>query len=109
MLITVNKNKSRKIESCGRKIQSFGWLFVFLLFTACYLSFAVSVSAGITINKSISAPVNNMGLVGYWTFDGADMTPSVVDKSGKGNNGYILRYDSGTTNVVAGATTTVPG
>lgn len=40
------------------------------------------------------------GLVGWWTFDGVDMTPNVVDRSGQGNHGRI----SGQT-----STTTVPG
>lgn len=29
------------------------------------------------------------GLVGHWTFDGADVTSVVADKSGQGNNAYI--------------------
>lgn len=29
------------------------------------------------------------GLVGHWTFDGADFTTSVADKSGQGNAGYL--------------------
>jgi len=30
------------------------------------------------------------GLVGLWTFDGADLTDKVYDRSGAGNNGYIF-------------------
>ena len=30
------------------------------------------------------------GLVGHWTFDGADVTTVVADRSGQGNNGYFI-------------------
>ncbi|MBP9757325.1 MAG: LamG domain-containing protein [Candidatus Pacebacteria bacterium] len=29
------------------------------------------------------------GLAGHWTFDGPDITTSILDKSGNGNNGYF--------------------
>src|SRR3989344_2013408 len=32
----------------------------------------------------------NSGLVGHWTFDGADVTDKVYDKSGQGNHGYFI-------------------
>ena len=52
-----------------------------------------------TINASLSMPPNNLGLVGWWTMDGANMVSNVADSSGQGNNG----------NLMGGATTTVPG
>ncbi len=45
-------------------------------------------------NTSQGNPVSK-GLIGWWTFDGADLTDKVYDKSGQGNNGYI--YNSATT------------
>ena len=30
------------------------------------------------------------GLVGHWTFDGPDITTSITDRSGQGNNGYFI-------------------
>src|SRR5438093_440840 len=30
------------------------------------------------------------GLVGWWTFDGSDITTSIVDRSGNGNNGGFV-------------------
>jgi hypothetical protein len=41
------------------------------------------------VNKS---PVNYLtnGLLGYWTFDGADVTTKVFDRSGQSNNGYFI-------------------
>jgi hypothetical protein len=30
------------------------------------------------------------GLVGHWTFDGPDVTTTVADRSGQGNNGYFV-------------------
>jgi len=45
---------------------------------------------------TISRPSTlNSGLVGYWTFDGADVTDKVYDKSGQGNHGYF--YGGATT------------
>ena len=39
----------------------------------------------------------NSGLVGYWTFDGKNMTSNVADSSGSGNTGYLLGQTSTTT------------
>jgi Concanavalin A-like lectin/glucanases superfamily len=35
------------------------------------------------------------GLVGHWTFDGPDVTDKVYDRSGQGNNGYLLAGTDG--------------
>ncbi|MBU6490980.1 hypothetical protein KGQ25_02400, partial [Patescibacteria group bacterium] len=53
-----------------------------------------------TISSSLSMPPNNLGLVGWWTFDGANMVSNVADSSGQGNNGNLVGYTS---------TTTLPG
>jgi hypothetical protein len=37
------------------------------------------------------------GLVGWWTFDGPDMSSNVADKSGQGNNGTLVGFTSITT------------
>jgi len=40
------------------------------------------------INQSVPA-VASAGLVGWWTFDGANMINNVVDRSGQNNTGYL--------------------
>ncbi|HUX81097.1 MAG TPA: hypothetical protein VMV38_02135, partial [Candidatus Paceibacterota bacterium] len=57
-----------------------------------------TVSSPSSIGSSLSMPPNNLGLVGWWTFDGAQMVSNVADSSGSGNNGNLV-----------GATTTTPG
>jgi hypothetical protein len=55
---------------------------IVLIFLSIFFIGAQNVSAS-TINK----PTNYLGLIGYWTFDGKDMTPNVRDISGQGNHG----------------------
>jgi hypothetical protein len=45
-----------------------------------------TMTGGLTIKK----PPNNLGLIGRWTFDGNEITTSVVDSSGQGNNGGFV-------------------
>lgn len=40
---------------------------------------------------------NNLGLVGFWSLDGTDVTTSVIDRSGQGNNGGF--YNAATSSV----------
>ena len=76
--------KNWKLPACrsfsvGRKIA-----LAALLFFVC----AVNVDAAVTTN--ITRPPNNLGLVGYWTFDGDSVdSTTVTDVSGNGNNGTI--------------------
>ncbi len=58
----------------------YGFLFIF----AFSLSYPSVLHAG-TIN-SLQRPPNNVGLVGYWTFDGKD---DGRDQSGQGNHGKL--------------------
>jgi hypothetical protein len=59
-------------------------------------------------SKLNSQPVNaggdtlKSGLVGHWTFDGADLVSNVTDKSGQGNNGNMSGFTSTTTAKVGG-------
>lgn len=53
--------------------------------------------AATTISKSLSRPINEIGLVGWWTMDGPDMLTNVADKSGQGDTGTLLHSGSGTT------------
>jgi len=47
-------------------------------------------SAGVAKMNTSSTNKNTSGLVGYWTFDGADTTTATAtDKSGNGNNGTL--------------------
>ncbi len=62
-----------------------------------YIIIPNEARAATTISKSLSRPVNELGLVGWWTFDGPDMLTNVADKSGQGDNGNLLHNASGTT------------
>ncbi len=58
----------------------------------------VSFAAG-TLNK-LQRPPNNVGLVGYWTFDGNDMPGGTVnDISGEGNHGNMSNMATSTSRV----------
>jgi hypothetical protein len=43
----------------------------------------------VAIGKSQTSLVPS-GLVGYWSFNGSDLTDKVYDRSGQGNNGYFI-------------------
>lgn len=47
-------------------------------------------------NASSVGEVTN-GLIGHWTFDGNDMTPKVIDRSGQGNHGTLSGFTATTT------------
>ncbi len=49
------------------------------------------------IGKSVNPPNLANGLIGWWTFDGKDMKPAVMDRSGNGRNGILVNYTSTTT------------
>ncbi|MFC1775319.1 LamG domain-containing protein, partial [Patescibacteria group bacterium] len=50
------------------------------------------------INKTLNSnPDLQDGLVGHWTFDGANMNPNVRDISGQGNHGNLVGQTSTTT------------
>ncbi|MBI5405797.1 LamG domain-containing protein [Candidatus Kaiserbacteria bacterium] len=61
---------------------------------------APATAAAATVNSSLSMPPNNLGIVGWWTFDGANMVSNAADSSGTGKTGYLMNYTS---------TTTLPG
>ena len=61
------------------------------------LPFPKEARAAPTISKSLTRPINEIGLVGWWTMDGPDMLTNVADKSGQGNNGSLIHGGSGTT------------
>jgi hypothetical protein len=84
----------KKIEVLPSRLKSsFIFTFSFLIFSLS-TSFAPSLDAA-----TISRPANNLGLVGYWTFDGVDMAPNVRDRSASGNHGN-LSGQSATTTVI---------
>jgi len=47
-----------------------------------------NATKGSKVNSSNKKSLTD-GLVGYWTFDGADMINNVADSSGNGNTGYL--------------------
>ncbi|MEK7606191.1 MAG: LamG domain-containing protein [Patescibacteria group bacterium] len=68
------------------------WLSVVPL--ATHASFISFVKSFFNIGSSL-----NSGLVGYWTFDGKNMTPKVMDSSGQENTGVLAGFTSTTTGV----------
>jgi hypothetical protein len=60
-------------------------------------------------NSKINEPLPNLGgdslktgLIGYWTFDGANMKSNVTDVSGSGNNGLLTNFAATSTVVTPG-------
>lgn len=47
--------------------------------------------------SSMGLPPNNLGLVGYWTFDGKNLINNVADSSGNTNTGDLVGFTSTTT------------
>ncbi len=72
-------------------------ILAFILPTALLIVFPNKAHAAATISKTLRRPVNEIGLVGWWTFDGPDILTNVADKSGSGNNGSLIHGGSGTT------------
>jgi hypothetical protein len=50
-----------------------------------YQEGAVRINVDTTAGTSLAS-----GLVGYWSFNGPDVTDKVYDRSGQGNNGYFI-------------------
>jgi len=89
-------------------------IFVFLLSTFSFLLFSPLTNNHLptttwasTLNTSPIGPSTlYSGLVGWWTFDGNNMTSNVKDSSGQGNNGSLVLTPAGNT---ATSTGVVPG
>ncbi len=77
-----------KIENCKLKIKLSVLVFCIFIFTFSTMSDEARAAA--TISKSLSRPINEIGLVGWWTMDGPDTLTNVADKSGQGNNGSLM-------------------
>jgi len=70
----------------ARTLQWIGIILIIGVFAGAYYYFKVS---GSTLNKSPTSSITS-GLVGYWTFDGADVSgTSATDRSGAGNTGTL--------------------
>ncbi len=64
-----------------------------------------STLASTILNSTIrSQPDLQSGLVGHWTFDGRDLGPNVLDRSGSANHGNAVYGSTGQT-----STSTAPG
>jgi hypothetical protein len=53
---------------------------------ALFFFFLSGSASAATIGK----PTNFLGMVGYWTFDGSDVTDKIYDRSGSDNHGYVF-------------------
>ena len=71
-----------------RQSLSVGGFFTITLIS-CFLISPLVTKAGV-----IPKPPNNLGLVGYWSFEGTKDT-SVDDFSGNGNTGTLTNMDAG--------------
>lgn len=58
-------------------------IFAFFCFLLSVFSFLPqeSLAAPVTVSKSLSRPALSLGLVGWWTLDGGEMTPNIRDRS----------------------------
>ncbi len=78
---------------------------LFFVFIILYSIFHIpnSVKASFVSNSS-SNFTNTLktGLVGWWTFDGANMKNNVTDSSGQNNNGNMVGWTSTSSAIVAG-------
>lgn len=63
--------------------------FKFKILLLCILILIPTVTDSATTFNLSKAP-NSLGLVGYWTFDGKDVTDKVYDRSGQNNHGYFI-------------------
>src|SRR3989344_5797717 len=70
----------------------------YLLFGICFL--VLSAPIGVNAAATISLPMNNLGLVGYWNFNSGKGTDIAWDLSGNGNNGKLTSMDPATDWVV---------
>ncbi len=73
-------------------------IFSFLFFGV--FNFANAITVGVSPNAGGDTLKN--GLVGHWTFDGADLVSNVADKSGNGNNGNMSGFTSTSSAKVVG-------
>ncbi len=55
-------------------------------------------SGAAVLNKSHTSVAE--GLVGWWTMDGQEMSMNIGDKSGNGNNGYLVNAPTSTAQIV---------
>ena len=61
---------------------------VAMLLSGTAYFFPDSAIGGVVMQK-VNTYRLNQGLVGWWTFDGKDVTDKVYDRSGQGNHGYF--------------------
>jgi hypothetical protein len=67
---------------------------ILIIIFGCVIFFCTTpVAEAFTITRG----GNSLGLVGWWTFDGKDMTPNVRDASGNGNHLNLLGQATTTT------------
>ena len=67
------------------------------ILSATSVAIVKTALAAVNLNTTLSMPTNNLGLVGWWTFDGKNLISNVVDSSGTGNTGYLVGFSSTTT------------
>ena len=64
---------------------------VFIFMALATLAPTTPVHAATTFGTTFSMPPNNLGLVGWWTFDGKNLTSTTAtDSSGQGNTGTLV-------------------
>jgi hypothetical protein len=68
----------------------------FLFFAFVNFSYSATITSQTT---NAGGDTLKQGLVGHWTFDGADVVSNVQDKSGAGNTGYMINMSTSTAKV----------
>lgn len=64
------------------------------LYTLYFILFFILLTLNSPVAHALSFPSNNLGLVGYWSFEDASGT-QVTDGSGNGNTGTLTNMESG--------------
>lgn len=96
-----DKMQKSKIKYQIYFLQNFKKIILFSFFTFGVFNFANAL----TINSqtgNAGGDTLKSGLVGHWTFDGADLVSNVADKSGNGNHGNMVGFTSTSSAKVGG-------
>jgi len=79
---------------------------VFPLFILPYFISSISSVSAASVNSSLTSTAGGdtlrTGLVGWWTFDGANLKTNVIDSSGQGNHGRLVGFGATSSAVIGG-------
>ena len=88
--VTITLMRERIVKLSNGVYWTKSWRISFLISVFAFSVFPLTADAGV-IGKPPNYLTVNQGLVGWWTFDGPDMTGGTVwDRSGQGNHGSAI-------------------